>query len=39
MALREGAWRSPEVLDDLADDFFPLPDIPFGYWGSRNGST
>jgi hypothetical protein len=39
MALREGAWRTPEVLDELADDFFPLPDIPFGYWESRNGAS
>ena len=39
MALREGAWRTPEVLDEMANDFFPLPDIPFGYWGSRNGSA
>lgn len=39
MALREGAWRSPAVLDELADDFFPLPEIPFGYWSSRKGSA
>ena len=39
MALREGAWRTPEVLDELADDFFPMPEIRFGYWGRRNGSA
>jgi hypothetical protein len=42
MALREGAWRTPSVLHDLADDFFPMPEIPFGYWRgddriARNG--
>ncbi|CAN5693014.1 zinc dependent phospholipase C family protein [soil metagenome] len=34
MALREGK-RSPVVLAELANDFFPLPEIPFGYWGQR----
>ena len=35
MALRDGAWRSPAVLEGLAEDFFPLPEVPFGYWGKR----
>lgn len=36
MAIREGTERgSPDVLRDLADDFFPLPPIPFGYWERR----
>lgn len=43
MALREGAWRSNAVLGNLADDFFPLPEVPFGYWETRReagaGST
>ena len=41
MALRDGAWKSPSVLEELADDFFPLPPVPFGYWGrspSGNGT-
>lgn len=32
MALREGAWREPSILAQLANDFFPLPDVAFGYW-------
>ena len=36
MAMRDGAWRDASVLDELADDFFPMPDVPFGYWESRH---
>ncbi len=36
MAQREGVWRrSPHALDQLADDHFPLPELPFGYWHRR----
>lgn len=35
MALREGAWRQPERLVELADDFFPLPPVELGYWERR----
>jgi hypothetical protein len=35
MALREGAWRNGETLLDLADDFFPLPEVRFGHWWNR----
>lgn len=31
MALREGKMNLPDVLEELADNFFPLPEIPFGY--------
>jgi len=31
MALRDGAWARPELLHEMADQFFPLPDVPFGY--------
>lgn len=34
LAVREGS-RDPVVLTQLADDFFPLPDLPFGYWQQR----
>lgn len=35
MALREGTWRSERVLGEMADEFFPIPDPPFGYWARR----
>lgn len=35
MALREGSWESQGTLDELADDFFPMPEVPFGYWLQR----
>jgi hypothetical protein len=38
MALREGGPRDPRVLEDLADDFFPLPPIPFGHWEKRGAA-
>lgn len=40
MALREGKENAPSVLAQLADDFFPLPEVPFGHWGhSRKDGT
>ena len=35
LAMREGAWRDASLLDDLADDFFPLPTLQLGHWSSR----
>jgi hypothetical protein len=36
LALREGAAATRyEALQDLADDFFPLPDPGLGYWARR----
>ena len=32
LAMREGAMNNPQVLHDMADDFFPLPNPDFGYW-------
>jgi hypothetical protein len=37
MTLKEGS-KSPGVLDEVANDFFPMPEVPFGYW-HRRGST
>lgn len=44
LAIREGALSKPKLLHAMADDFFPLPDPPFGYWSvarqaSRNGHS
>ena len=41
LALREGALTRPELLLELADDFFPLPPLELGHWDQRlaaNGS-
>ncbi len=32
LAMREGALQNPQLLHDMADDFFPLPNPDFGYW-------
>jgi hypothetical protein len=32
LALREGALSRPELLVEMADDFFPLPNPDYGYW-------
>jgi hypothetical protein len=40
MTLKEGS-KSTGVLDEVANDFFPMPEVPFGYWhqrGSANGA-
>ncbi len=34
LAIREGAWKEPSLLDDIAGDFFPLPSA-IGYWERR----
>ena len=36
MALREESLKSESVLHELADDFFPMPEVPFGHWLRRD---
>ncbi|HEY0673149.1 MAG TPA: zinc dependent phospholipase C family protein [Longimicrobiales bacterium] len=38
LALREGALTNPQVLHDMADDFFPLPNAQLGYWQPSKAS-
>jgi hypothetical protein len=35
MVLREGMLRRKDVLLEVADDFFPLPETGLGYWPRR----
>ncbi|MET0397331.1 MAG: zinc dependent phospholipase C family protein [Longimicrobiaceae bacterium] len=39
MALKEGKANAPSVLAGLADDFFPMPEVPFGHWGRKAPSN
>jgi hypothetical protein len=38
LALREGALARPELLIEMADDFFPLPNPNFGFWKTALGA-
>jgi hypothetical protein len=35
MAIREGN-RDPVLLAEMAENFFPVPDLPFGLWSKRD---
>ena len=39
LALREGVMTRQDVLNELADDFFPLPEEPLGYWASLRAAN
>jgi hypothetical protein len=38
MALREGLLGDTLTLEAIADQHFPMPAIPFGYWRQRDGN-
>jgi hypothetical protein len=39
MAMRERALERPELLQTLADDFFPLPSVDLGHWRTLSGRS
>lgn len=39
MAVREGGLKDQQVLLNMADDFFPLPKVPFGHWRQVETAT
>ncbi|HSJ05473.1 MAG TPA: zinc dependent phospholipase C family protein [Longimicrobiales bacterium] len=39
LALKEGILERDEILKEVADDFFPLPERALGYWDRRPASA
>ena len=35
LAMREEKWKAGEALEEMANDFFPMPEVPFGHWMRR----
>lgn len=35
MAMQDGAIQRPELLTEMADEFFPLPGVPYRLWERR----
>jgi hypothetical protein len=38
-ALQGGAFQNPALLHEMADDFFPLPEVPFGHLRELPGDS
>ena len=38
LAIREGALHNPQLLLDMADDFFPLPTPDYTFWATKKAS-